>query len=49
MRGLAHLKTIDPSIAQFYEERVLPQRNSLYTHYRIRLFLYGLWIDTWMQ
>lgn len=46
-RGLAHLKTIDPTIARFFEERVLPQRNALYTNYRIRLFLYGLWIETW--
>ena len=47
-RGLTLLQRIDPVIARFYEETVLPSRNALYTNYRIRLFLFGLWIDTWL-
>jgi asparagine synthase (glutamine-hydrolysing) len=47
-RGLKHLLVVDPVIGGFYKERVLASRNPLYTNYRIRLFLYGLWIDAWL-
>jgi asparagine synthase (glutamine-hydrolysing) len=48
-RGLEHLKTVDSSLATFFEKRVLLSRDALNTNYHLRLFLYGLWIGCWLN
>jgi asparagine synthase (glutamine-hydrolysing) len=47
-RGLLTLRTLHPPAVEFYE-RVVSDSNKLYTLYKIRLFLFQLWWERWMQ
>lgn len=43
------LGIVDPDLASFYSDKVLKEHNALYTNYKIRLFLFGLWWKEWVR
>ena len=40
---------IDPELFKFFNEKVLKKQNKLYNLYKIRLFLFGIWFEKWIN
>ena len=43
------LNEIDPELSKFFNEKVLRKKNKLYGLYKIRLFLFGVWFEKWIN
>ncbi len=43
------LNEIDPELSKFLNERVLIKNNKLYGLYKIRLFIFGIWFEKWID
>ena len=43
------LNEIDPELSKFLTERVLRKENKLYGRYKIRLFIFGIWFEKWIN
>ncbi|MGA2681837.1 MAG: asparagine synthase (glutamine-hydrolyzing) [Candidatus Bathyarchaeia archaeon] len=43
------LNEIDPELSKFFNEKVLRKKNKLYGRYKIRLFLFGVWFERWIN
>lgn len=48
-RGLALIKELDEFSYNFYNNKVFKEKNKLYATYKIRLFLFKKWWDTWIN
>jgi asparagine synthase (glutamine-hydrolysing) len=46
---IEQIKSIDSDIYLFYKNKVFKNDNVLYTNYRIRLYLFGLWSKKWLK
>jgi asparagine synthase (glutamine-hydrolysing) len=47
--SLKTLKDLNPSWYQFFEKKAMRKSNKLYGTYKIRLFLFSEWINTWIK
>ena len=43
------LNEIDPELSRFLNEKVLGKANKMYGLYKIRLFLFGIWFEKWIN
>ena len=43
------LNELDPELSKFFNEKVLKKENKLYGRYKIRLFLFGVWFEKWIN
>lgn len=43
------LKDLSPELYHFFIEKVLKENNKLYGLYKIRLFLFGKWVERWIK
>jgi asparagine synthase (glutamine-hydrolysing) len=48
-KGLTMLKRVSPELAKFYDEKVFKENNKVYTQYKIRLFLFWIWSNKWLN
>lgn len=46
---LKFITEIDYALASFLDEKVLKEHNTVYSVYRIRLFLFSAWLDRWIS
>jgi asparagine synthase (glutamine-hydrolysing) len=44
-----HLDEIHPELSKFFKEKVFRKDNKLYGRYKIRLFLFGVWFEKWIN
>ncbi len=43
------LRSLDTALANFFDEKVNNSKNKLYGRYKIRLFMFGLWYEKWIN
>jgi asparagine synthase (glutamine-hydrolysing) len=43
------LNELDPELSKFFNEKALRKNNKLYGLYKIRLFLFGVWFEKWIN
>ncbi len=43
------LNDLDPKLSSFFNEKVLTNKNKFHPLYRIRLFLFGVWFEKWIN
>ena len=43
------LNEIDSELFKFFNEKVLRKENKLYSLYKVRLFLFGVWFEKWIN
>jgi asparagine synthase (glutamine-hydrolyzing) len=48
-KAIEYITKIDTDLAIFLKDRVLEEQNILFTEYRIRLFLFSIWWEKWIN
>jgi asparagine synthase (glutamine-hydrolysing) len=49
MQSLGYLKDLSPEMHEFFSKKVLKENNRLYRRYRVRLLLFGKWLERWIS
>ena len=48
-KAIENIAKIDNDIAVFLKDKVLKEQNRIYMEYRIRLFLFSIWWEKWIN